>query len=92
MDVAARGHDLPSIHIPFPASLLIYPGGAIIVCVLYYLVPIPLLTWLLSRFLWRARLKPGRAPSGLWGAGLDGSAGGDRLVFRIGSQGSIRVR
>ncbi len=51
----ARGHGLPSIHIPFPASLLIYPGGAIIVCVIYYLVPIPLLAWLLSRVLWRGR-------------------------------------
>lgn len=37
--LAATMH-LPSIHIPFPSSLLIYPGGAIIVDVLYYLVPI----------------------------------------------------
>jgi hypothetical protein len=34
---------VPSIHIPWPNSLLIYPGGAIIFDVLYYLVPITLL-------------------------------------------------
>lgn len=49
----AAGHGLASIHIPFPASALIYPGGAVIVCVLYYLAPIPLVAWLLSRSLWR---------------------------------------
>lgn len=49
----AAAHGLPSIHIPWPASLLIYPGGAIIVCTLYYLLPIPLLTWPLGRLLRR---------------------------------------
>ena len=39
---------LPSIHIPFPASILIYPGGAVIVEVLYRLFPIPLLLFLLA--------------------------------------------
>jgi hypothetical protein len=39
--VAAKMH-LPSIHISWPASLAIYPGGAIIVSVLYYLFLIPL--------------------------------------------------
>ncbi len=62
----ALGHGLPSIHIPFPASLLIYPGGAIIVCVIYYLVPIPLLTWLLSRGVWRGR----HQARAFWIAGL----------------------
>lgn len=42
-------HGLDSIHIPFPASALIYPGGAIIVCVIYYLFPIPLLTWVVTK-------------------------------------------
>lgn len=51
----ALAHGLPSIHIPFPASALIYPGGAIIVCVIYYLVPIPLLAWLISRVMGRGR-------------------------------------
>jgi hypothetical protein len=39
----------PSIHIPFPASLLIYPGGAILVEILYRLFPIPTLLWLFTR-------------------------------------------
>jgi hypothetical protein len=43
--VAQQLH-LPSIHIAFPASLFIYTGGALIVNILYYLVPIPLLLWL----------------------------------------------
>jgi hypothetical protein len=34
-----------TIHIPFPASVLIYPGGAIIVEILYRLFAIPLLLW-----------------------------------------------
>jgi hypothetical protein len=45
--VAQQMH-LPSIHIHFPASLFIYTGGALIVNILYYLVPIPLLLWLVS--------------------------------------------
>lgn len=51
----AAGHGLASIHIPFPASAVIYPGGAIIVCIIYYLLPIPLLTWAVSRGLLRGR-------------------------------------
>lgn len=66
----ARGHGLPSIHIPFPASLLIYPGGAIIVCVIYYLVPIPLLTWLLSWLLSRALWRGRHQARAFWIAGL----------------------
>ncbi|HYT32247.1 MAG TPA: hypothetical protein VEO37_06610 [Thermoanaerobaculia bacterium] len=45
--VAAR-MGLPSIHISFPASLLIYPGGAVIVEILYRLFPIPFLLFLLG--------------------------------------------
>ena len=40
--VSAAKMGIPSIHIPFPGSLLIYPGGAVIVDVIYYLVPIAL--------------------------------------------------
>jgi hypothetical protein len=40
--------DLPSIHIPLPMALPIYPGGAIIVNALYYLLPIPLFVWLVA--------------------------------------------
>jgi hypothetical protein len=45
----------PSIHIPFPASLLIYPGGAIIVEVVYRLCAIPTLLWLISTLPLRGR-------------------------------------
>jgi len=41
--VSAAKMGVPSIHIPFPGSLLIYPGAAVIVAVIYYLVPIALL-------------------------------------------------
>jgi hypothetical protein len=54
-DVIERKHGLPSIHIDFPASLLIYPGGAVIVNAIYYLIPIPLLLWLISGLLLRGR-------------------------------------
>ena len=40
---------LPSIHIEFPASALVYPGGAIIVEILYRLFPITVLLCLLTR-------------------------------------------
>jgi len=40
---------LPSIHIPFPASVIVYPGGAIIVEIIYRLFPVPVLLWLLTR-------------------------------------------
>lgn len=56
-DVIERKMGLPSIHIDFPASLLIYPGGAVIVNVIYYLIPIPLLLWLVSSLLLRGRFR-----------------------------------
>jgi hypothetical protein len=46
---------LPSIHIEFPASLLIYPGGAIIVEILYRLLLIPLLLWIISNLILKGR-------------------------------------
>jgi hypothetical protein len=46
---------MPTFHTPFPGSLLLYPGGAIIVEVLYRLVPIPLLLWLISSVILRGR-------------------------------------
>ena len=42
----AETSGLPSFNAPFPGSLLFYPGGAIIVEVVYRLLPIPLLMWL----------------------------------------------
>jgi hypothetical protein len=44
--LAAQQMKLPSIHIDAPASYLIYPGGAIIVSVLYFLLLVPLLLWI----------------------------------------------
>jgi hypothetical protein len=37
---------LPSIHIDRPASYFIYPGGAIIVSILYFLLLLPLFLWM----------------------------------------------
>lgn len=56
-DVIERKLGVPSIHIDFPASLLIYPGGAVIVNVIYYLIPIPLLLWVISGLLLRGRFR-----------------------------------
>jgi hypothetical protein len=39
---------LPSIHIPWPLSVPLYVGGAILVSIIYFLLVIPLVTWLVS--------------------------------------------
>ncbi|PWT85741.1 MAG: hypothetical protein C5B56_13555, partial [Proteobacteria bacterium] len=52
--VAAKMH-LPSIHIALPASILIYPGGAIIVELAYRIFLLPLLLWLISSVILRGR-------------------------------------
>ncbi|HKW15476.1 MAG TPA: hypothetical protein VJS69_13400 [Candidatus Krumholzibacteria bacterium] len=44
--LAALQMKLPSIHIDAPASYLIYPGGAIIVSILYFLLLVPLFLWI----------------------------------------------
>ena len=46
---------LKTIHIDFPASLLIYPGGAIIVNIIYRIFPIPFLLWLISSVILKNR-------------------------------------
>jgi hypothetical protein len=46
---------LARFHMPLPASLVFYPGGAIIVEVAYRLLPVPLLLWLGSNVLLRRR-------------------------------------
>lgn len=46
---------ISSIHIQFPASLLIYPGGAIIVNILYRIFAVPALLWLISTKLLHGR-------------------------------------
>jgi len=53
--IAAAKLHIPSIHIAFPASALIYPGGAIIVEVLYRLFLVPLLLWIISNLLLKGR-------------------------------------
>ena len=45
----------PTFNTPFPGSLLLYSGGAIIVEVIYRLLPIPLLLWLVSSIILRRR-------------------------------------
>jgi hypothetical protein len=55
--LAAAQMHLPSIHIDAPASYLIYPGGAIIVSILYFLLFVPLLLWMLrGRGFWAIAL------------------------------------
>lgn len=44
--LAAQQMKLPSIHIDAPASYFIYPGGAIIVSILYFALLVPLFMWI----------------------------------------------
>jgi len=46
--LAATQMRIKTIQIAFPGSLFIYPGGAVIVNIIYYLVPLPLLLWLVT--------------------------------------------
>jgi hypothetical protein len=52
--VANKMH-MKTIHIDFPASLLIYPGGAIIVNIVYRIFPIPFLLWIISNLILKGR-------------------------------------
>ena len=54
---AQRGQ--PGINIDFPASVLIYSGGAVIVEVFYRLFLVPLLLWLISNVLLKRRGQEG---------------------------------
>ena len=54
-EIVAAKMNLPSIHIAWPASLLIYPGGAIIVEVVYRIFLVPLLLWFVSSVILRGR-------------------------------------
>jgi hypothetical protein len=47
--IQAAQHGLARFNIDFPASLLIYPGGAIIVEVIYRLLLMPMLLWLVGK-------------------------------------------
>jgi len=46
--ILAAQHGQPRENIAFPASVLIYPGGAVIVEVFYRMFLVPLLLWLVS--------------------------------------------
>jgi hypothetical protein len=48
-------HHAAKVNIDFPASLWIYPGGAIIVEVVYRLFLIPVLLWLISSLMLKGR-------------------------------------
>ena len=54
-EIVAAKMNLPSIHIAWPASLLIYPGGAIIVEVVYRIFLVPVLLWLVSGVILRGK-------------------------------------
>ncbi|MFW5835379.1 MAG: hypothetical protein ACOCU3_00340 [bacterium] len=47
-DKIAASMGLGDIHIDFPFSIPVYTGGAIIVCTIYYLIPISFLVYLIS--------------------------------------------
>lgn len=53
--VAARNLNIPSIHMPLPESLLIYPAAAIIIEILQRLVPVSVAFWLISNVVLRGR-------------------------------------
>ena len=55
MQVLAATANVPSINVAFPASLLFYSGGAIILEVLYRLILITLPLWLIANVILRQR-------------------------------------
>jgi hypothetical protein len=46
-----------SVHIPFPSSAFVYPAAAILVSVFQYLIPIPILVWIISNVILRGRFQ-----------------------------------
>jgi hypothetical protein len=55
MQFFAQLGNLAAYNAPWPGSLLFYAGGAIVVEVVYRLLPVPLLLWLVSNLLLRGR-------------------------------------
>jgi hypothetical protein len=82
---------LAQFNAPFPGSLLFYPGGAILVEVLYRLLPIPLLLWLISSVLLRGRAQP----QVFWTLAVLSSAieplSQDLLALRAGATHAVRL-
>ncbi len=62
----AASMGLGDIHIAFPFSIPIYFGGAIIVNIIYYLIPIPIVVYLVSTWL----LKGKAEGTVFWSVGL----------------------
>jgi hypothetical protein len=54
--VAGKMH-MKTIHIDFPGSVVIYPGGAIVVNILYRIFTIPFLLWIISTLLLKGRFQ-----------------------------------
>ena len=46
---------LEDIHIDFPFSIPVYLGGAILVNIIYYLIPIPILVYLVSKLIMKGK-------------------------------------
>lgn len=62
----AASMGLGGIHIAFPFSIPVYTGGAIIVCTIYYLIPISLIVYLVSN-----RILKGKAEATVfWTVGI----------------------
>jgi hypothetical protein len=53
--IALATTEQTSVNVPLPASLYLYPAGAIVTEILYRLAPLPLLLWLISNLALRQR-------------------------------------
>ena len=56
-EIIAAKMGTDSIHIPFPSSAMAYPAAAILVSVFQYLIPVPILVWLLSNVILRGKFQ-----------------------------------
>jgi hypothetical protein len=59
--VIAERLGVPSLHVGFPASAVLYPGAAIVVCAIYYLIPMPVVVAIVSRLILAGRFETGTA-------------------------------
>lgn len=79
---ALQGLGVTWVHVPLPQSLLHYGAGGVLVEALYRLIPLPILTWLISGVILQGRAREAvfwtlaaltslMEPVGLMGAGLN---------------------
>lgn len=54
---AVSAIDVSWVHVPLPESLLHYSAGAVLLECLYRLIPLPILTWLISGVLMKGRAR-----------------------------------